>query len=421
MRPVGLLIRHSTTLAGSLLIAGIYVWLALSARAPGLNLWSDLVTGLSSASLYTGTVAAGFSAFEANRWSAAAADRLRGSARNRILVRVQHATAVILPLLLGYVLALFVLGIFAAASGTYGSPFIPWLLAFGAALLLAATFGYVVGRAIGARWYVAPAAALLFYGLFVLIRVAPLPFWTKSLYPVITNTDSVFVYHISATMWGQVAFFIGLGAALIVVASYRSKAGVAVTTVAGFVVCALLIVSGASTVAGTGGQYTTGHNPRDFVCQKGSATVCVNRGYASALPQLERQFQQLNARAAGTPLVATRLEQNVEGIGDAPQQGARSVYVEQVGSPMDMAFAAFRYAIKYGGTRSCQSMGADESSLAVAYVDSWLSGYTTDTGDLPGIDHYRALTALPTRQANAWFQAHQPAYFSCTLKLADLP
>lgn len=399
----------------------VNIALALVARTPGVNLWADLVTGLSQASLYTGAIAAGFAALEAGRWAPAAAPHLAASARAPVSVRALHAIVSIAPIVGGYLTSLLVLGTYGAVTGAYGSPYPPWLIALGGGLVLASAAGYSVGSAVGNRWFVAPAAAIGFYALFVVVRLTPVPFGAKSLYPVVTTMDSVFDRHLGAAMWGQTAFFLGLSIVLILIVKRGWRPALRAILGGVCVLAAAAAIVGAGTVLATNGQYTTGYNSRDFVCTSGPGlTTCLNRGYASAMPLVAQQFEKMNEKAAGTGLMATKLEQNVEGIGDAPAPDSRSVYIEQV-NRASIAFSVYRYVEKYGGSYNCRD---STSYLAHDYVDVWLSGdkdSITDVGDLPGLAQYRKLEALTPSEANSWFQAHFDLYLSCRLSISDLP
>jgi hypothetical protein len=424
LRAIILNVRHSSTFIAAVVVAVVDVLLALGARATGLNLWADLLTGLSQASVYTGVVAAGFSAFEASRWSPSASARLRVSVRSPVAVRAVHVSAVIAPLIGGYLLALLALQIYAISTGAYGVPFAPWLIAIGAALVLAAVFGYCVGAAAGNHWYVPPAAALAFYALFVFIRVIRSSYGATSLFPAILNFDSVFASHIGTTMWGQIAFFLGLSAILVLIirGGWRKAQRIQLSGLVALI--AVPTIVGAAVVLSTNGQYTTGHNSRDFVCESTKPTICVNRGYSAALPLLEPRLHDMNSLVAGTGLTADRLEQNVEGSGDSTSQGARSLYIEQIDRD-GMNFAVYRYVQKYGSATSCdQPIAGEEARLSEGYVDSWLSNYNDPWigyGTFPGMKHLHALESLSTSEGNSWFRANYQAYMSCTLQFSDLP
>ncbi len=411
--------------AGGIAVALLTVWLAIAAMAPGLRLWTDLVTGLSSASLYTGPLVAGVTAFDAARWSSFSRARSPFSAQPVMIVRLVHAVSVAIPIIAGYVLGLGVLAIYATVTNVYGNPYAPWLLAVGSAIVVAIGFGYSVGSVAGTYWFVPPAAALAFYAVFVASRSSRPSYGVISLFPYVTNIDSIFVEYVTSTMIGEIVLWVSVATLLIMlaqrgirrIARFRS-----IALVAGLVAFALI---GGHLVLQSDGQYTVGHNPGDFVCKTGALTVCLNPGYAQALPELYSQFRQLNMRTAGTALVAHRLEQNVEGVGDDPGTGARSVYLEQFGSRKDVELAAYRYVAKYGATPGCVSRGIEHESQstteAIEDVNAWLSGFTDAVAGFSNLSHFGRLTSMATHAGNVWFRAHQREYFACTLRLADLP
>ncbi|WP_437583427.1 hypothetical protein ACSAGD_14205 [Paramicrobacterium sp. CJ85] len=342
-----------------------------------------------------------------------------------VFERMSHATAMITPVLVGYGLALVTLTIYAKVTGTYGSPPAAWLTALASAIVLASAFGYAVGTLAGSRWYTPPLGAVLFFGFYVALRIAPVPYGVVSLYPVILNVDSVFVRHISLTMWGQTAVFISVALLLLLLAGGGWRPGTALrfgSTVAVLFVSAL---AGAGAVLATNGQYVTGHNSRDFVCNDSSPSICLNRGYAAAMPDLSSAMKRLNAKVAGTPLEATLIEQNVEGVGDAPSPQARSIYIEEI-NRFGITFAVSRYVTKYGGASSCEVNEDVENYLSVSIVDAWLSGYDElGIGDfpknVPGAVEYRAFMSLNDADAHEWLRAHEDEYFSCELSLSDFP
>src|SRR4051812_48756558 len=100
--------RRSLPLATCLSIAVIELAFVQLSLTPGLNLWADAVTGLSSASLYGGAVAAGVSAFEGGQWAAANRARLAASSRSPIRDRLRQFGLAATPILGGYLLAVAV-------------------------------------------------------------------------------------------------------------------------------------------------------------------------------------------------------------------------------------------------------------------------------------------------------------------------
>lgn len=410
-----LALRRSSTYMGGALVFGLCLYLALSERQLGLNLWSDLTSGLSNSSLLAGTVAAGFSAFESGRWQDAHRSRSNAAARGPLAQRLVLWGAAVLPIQVGYFTSLIVLWLYSFITSAYGRPDGWWLAAIAAALLLSSTFGWVLGAAGRGRWFVAPSAALLFYGLFVLLNSLPTSGGVRSLYPVVMLYDSVFVRHLNGAfalliLWFFVATLL-LGLVGVTAPDYRLRlAGVQV----GLLVIALMA---AALVSNGRGQFTTGYNARDFSCSTArGVTLCLNRGYASAMPTLRQVVAAFNGRAAGTPMRVSKLEQNVEGIGDSPSRGSRSIYLEQI-SPDDIRFAVYRYVLRYGGTQAC--VPASENAQVEDLVNQWLANYFPDDGAAP--KEIENLQKLEDTQGTEWFRSNYVAYASCSLKSSDLP
>ncbi len=421
MKLAVLIIRRSTAPLAALLIAATAVWLSFAAVRPGFNLWSDLVTGLSTSSVYTGCIAAGVAAYESGRWTDAHRERVRFSRRTALHARFTHAAATITPLLAGYGVALLCVTLLAGARGFYGGPNPWWLLSVAAALLIAAALGYGIGVVAGARWWVAPVAAVGFFACYIAFRSTTAPYGVISLFPVVTNADSEFVTYVTPTMVGQTAAWCGATVIIIALAGRWTHASRGATA-AVLVIAATSVFAGAATVIGTNGQYTTGFNSRDFVCNGDGVVACLNPGYLPAMTPLLSAMSQLNERAAGTPLEAKLLEQNVEGIGDEPAPGARSVYLEQFANADDIHFAVYRYVIKYGGMQTCMRGGADPSAFsAVAAVDAWLSGFDDDVQSAGWAGGLRRLQSLSPTEGRAWFEQNSDEYFGCTLQPDSLP
>ncbi|WEK12998.1 MAG: hypothetical protein P0Y48_11065 [Candidatus Microbacterium phytovorans] len=290
---------------------------------------------------------------------------------------------------------------------------------------MACAFGYTVGHLVGSRWFTAPGTALAYFGLFVLVQSAPLPYGFRSLFPAIANRDTEFARYITATMWGQSAFFLAVSALLLLAARCthfpRERWHVLAATAAVVTGC----LAG-SVVVGTNGQYVAGYNPRDFVCAGEAPEICVNRGYQEGLEGLRGRFDALYAKAAGTSLLATRVEQNVEGVGDLPAPGARSIYIEGVDAEgLDQTVG--RYVEKYGGFAACDLEHVPYDTLmATIIVDTWLSGFDDyDPAELdpatPAGREWKALSVLSAESGNRWLRDHERAYLTCALSLDDLP
>ncbi|HEU5222640.1 MAG TPA: hypothetical protein VFU07_03050 [Candidatus Lumbricidophila sp.] len=419
-------VRHSTTGAIGAAIGIAGVLLALHARREGLNLWTDYITGLSQASIYTGTLAAGVSAWEARRTHKPLVARLLVSSRPVVAVRVAHFASVAAPLALGFVIGVALLWAIGLATGVYGSPFIPWIGALVGAILAASAFGYGVSAVSRNQWYSPPLAAILFFASYVILQLLHAPNWSRALFPVIMNVDSEFVAHVSTTMFGQIVAYLSfviLVPVLIAVAAKRRRGP------SGFILVATLIAGvglGASLIGLRNGQYVTGQNPGDFVCEGARPQVCVNPGYRAGLAKLVTAFAELSQKSSDSDLIASRLEQQVEGIGDSPTRPARSLYIEDL-SESGIAFSVARYVDRYGGGIACRtSEHTYDQHLANAVVQAWLSnfdelGFGGASPMEPGAAEFRRLTALGPVAARSWFGNHVRQYMSCGLTLADLP
>lgn len=419
MRVWWLLVRRSTTIRAGVLVAAIDIWLSISSVTPGLDLWADRVSGLSTASLFTGAVAAGSAALEAGRWAAATRVHDASAARSHVITRLLHCSAAATPVLGGYLVALSVLSIRAGVTGTYGAPSALWLVVLGCALLGASHFGWAVGSLGGGRWWVTPAAAVFFFGGYVSVQVLPLPNGIRVLFPVLLVQDFVFTTPVTSTFLGILAAVLGTSVLLLLLTGGGRRAAlrgrlIAVTTIAG-----VLVLAGSTSSMTRDGQYLESFAPHDDVCSSGGAEVCVNRGYAIALPALVRHVTAMSAHAAGTPLVASRLEQNIEGD-PAPSNGARAIHIEQYSGPDDITLAVYRYVTQYGISKTCHDNG-EYSTGPRAVVDTWLSGFKPSDMTPAESRSYDRLRSLPAKRGAAWFRAHYAQYRSCQLRLTDLP
>lgn len=400
---------------GGILIAVIATTLALSRQTIGFNLWPDRVNGLTAASVLTGVVAAGVAAVEANRWEHANRWRLRMAARRQLVVRGGHALTVLLPLLLGYGLAVAIISVNAVFTGAYGSPSTLWLVSLACALLLSGTMGYVAGVALPYRWYVGPTVGLAFYITYVVIIIMNVPYGVLSLFPASVNFFTVFTGVITATVVSQIVFFVAVSALLFLLVGLRQKTSAA--ALSGLIVLSAAMVGAGATTVAANGQVTTGQNPGDFSCAGSNPELCVNTGYAAAGQALHSEFQRFNQLTAGTPLAASRLEQNVQGIGDNPSSGSRSVYLEQWASQSDLSFSVFRYVQKYGSLSECND---PNNAFIIQQVNSWLSGFYESSAGADDNEISRRLASFSAADGAAWFQQNYRAYSSCTLTGADV-
>jgi len=401
------------------------IYMAFESRRTGLNLWPDLVSGLSQSTVITGPLASGVCAWASSRWAAPAADRIRSASRSSASIRFAHAAETIGPVVAAFPAAVLVLAIYGMTTGAYGFPFIPWLLALWSCLLAAASFGYAFGMALGARWFTSVAAAIAFFALYLLSQSIGLPHGVRSLFPAVIDRDTAFARYLPESMWGQAVLFTAVSLLLITAADPARRrltppAGIAVAFLA------VLAVGGGALVVHSNGQYLTGYNSRDFVCSGAQPEICLNRGYAAAHAPLHEEFARFEEKTRGTTLAPVLLEQNVEGIGDAPSPGARSVYLDGVDAD-GLRLSVFSYATKYGGQQACMDEGTPyQRILAVAIVDAWLAGFDEyGPGELeptaPGAAEWARMSGVPVAEGNAWLRTHESEYLSCTLSLGDLP
>ncbi|WP_435740151.1 hypothetical protein [Clavibacter nebraskensis] len=407
---------RSTVTLGWALVAAIGAAIAINGTRPGFLLWPDLITGFTSASIFTGLIAAGAAATEANRWHKANGQRQASASRGRLQVRAAHAVAVIAPLGLGFWVAFAIVAVWAQVNGYYGSVPMAWIFSLFCALILASSFGYAVGSMTPYRWYIGPIVGLAFYVGYVALTLTGARNGVLALYPAAGSLDTIFVEPVNSTFVAQSVFFLSLSSVLILltVLTIRIPRKIAISAL-GFLVIAVL--SGGSVVAANG-QTTSPRNPGMYTCVGAAPTLCLNPGYAPAAEPLHAEFARLASITSGTGFVADRLEQNVEGIGDEPSQGARSVYLEQWAAQDDLTFAVSRYVSKYGGLAQCD---APDAAYVNEQVDIWLSRYDPYEGSLERDNKFDALYGLSTADAHAWFSSVSDKYFSCKLQLGDLP
>ncbi|MBF4625209.1 hypothetical protein [Clavibacter sp. VKM Ac-2872] len=398
------------------MITIIGVIVAINATRPGFLLWPDLITGFTSASIFTGLIAAGSAATEANRWQRANGQRQASATRSELQVRSYHAVAVITPLGAGFWLAFGLIAVWAQLQGYYGSVPIVWIISLFCALVLASSLGYTIGTLAPYRWYVGPGVALLFYLGYIALTLTGAHNGVLSLYPAASRLDDIFIQPVNSTFAAQSVFFLSLSALLLLLTMLSrriSRAG-ALSALGSLLVAVLA----GGTVVAANGQTTTASNPGVFTCVGDSPTLCLNPGYAPAGVPLQEHFSRLASITSGTGFVADRLEQNVQGFGDNPSDGARSVYLEQWATDEDLKFAVSRYVSAYGGTGQC---GSEANARVNEQVDIWLSQYDPYYGDVPRDPAYDTLHALSLSDAQTWFSSVASKYFSCRLELADLP
>ena len=332
---------------------------------------------------------------------------------------------------LAFPVTVALLTIWELTQGSYGHPHLPWLIALWATFAAAWAWGYLFGVTLGQRWFTAPLAGIVYFGMYVVISTAHLPYGVRSLFPVLLNRDTEFAKYLSATMLGQAIWFTGLAilsfslAKLIALHKAKRQQPLALTA-AQLVATLAIAVPGALIVVQNNGQYLTGYNHRDFECRDGSVEICLNVGYAAAMPGAQDRFTRLSQITEGTNLQPSVLEQNVEGIGDSPSPGARSLYLEEVSGP-GLDQAVIRYVEKYGGFETCWAMErSNENVLAIAIVNSRIAGFDPYfLNELhpqdQGFTEWSSISSITDSEFSHWLVDHEDKFQSCTLQLSDLP
>lgn len=421
MRHFYLFMRQSFALFGGLLVFVVSFSLPLVTLTPGLKLWPDLVNGLSVASVYNGVVVSGIAAYEAAKWRTNNLDRVRLSSKSQLAIQAQHLCAIVMAQLVGFVLAVVALTIYAQINGFYGSPSIPWLGAIAAALVISAVFGYVIGFVLGTAWFVPPLVAVGYFFTYMMVRASALPNGIKAMYPSITENDHVFVKHLNSAMYGQIMLWLGLSLLLLLLVTRSTGIGSRVQpsmmSLGGLAIA--IAIGGAGTLVVSNGQYTTGYNSRDFSCEGQHVVICLNKGYQAAYEPLSEAIDYMNLRVAGTPVEARLLEQNVEGYGDEPSPNARSIYLEQLDTPNDISFVVERYLQAYGSPNCIFSTGSE--ATVNLFVNSWLSDSHFYNEAIADDARYQSLLALDAKEGAEWFKKNYAKYASCDLKFKDLP
>ena len=152
------------------------------------------------------------------------------------------------------------------------------------------------------------------------------PEWIELWYPINTDLHSVFITPTARTLIAQGAAYLAAALALVAAAALvirRRRFELLSVALPGAVSITLysLVMLGGWTFA-----TLPAHN--DLVCTGERPEICVNPGYVAAEPELRRAFAEFNQRAAGTPLVADRIAQQLRGPADDPGEHSRSVYVD---------------------------------------------------------------------------------------------
>lgn len=397
----------------------VFVWFAFQRRSAGFNLWSDFVTGLSTATIYGGALAAGFAAIWAASWNTANTTRLTTAARNPVWVRFGNFALLVAYQVTGYLLALAIVTTYAGASGTYGSPDPFWLAAIGCVLIISTALGYVAGTLLPNRWYTAPLIVLAMFAGLVFVRILRFPQAIQAMLPGITDMATVFDVSIPAMRIGQSALWIGSASALVLVVAALKRAKRARTPLGVAALCALVAVGGAGAVVLHDGRYAYGQSSRDNVCIDRGFALCVNAGYASAAQDLYVAFARFDSIVHDTPLEVGQLQQTMTGIEEQRDDETRYFTIE-ASDRFDVTASVQNYLTTYGSPRCSGAYDV----RAMVFVDAWLSGYESsylraDHADI--ISHLDNLNAMPPDAGHTWFIEHYDAYVACAVTLDDLP
>ena len=422
MTPVLLELRRSRAWSGALVIVVISVWSALVSLRTGIPLAGDATAGITTSTAYTTPlVAAFFAVSSSGRRANGLYIRAMGAARSGYTAYLPHLVALAVILLLACGTSVLVVGVALGGYHAYGIMIFSWLAVWAAALLLGGAIGYLIGLVPVPRIVSAPLAFAAVFGAWSLASTlhsgGHLTYGGLSLFPVMTNTTNAFVRYLHVTPAGQVEFFIGLTVLVVTLSAMifsRRRGLLAAVATASFV---LSTVGGAMVLA-SDGQVTTGYNARDYRCVESGFTVCVHPAYVDGLPQIVAAFTELRTRVAGTPLEFTRLEQNVQGIGERVSHGAKSLYIEDFSSGFASQSVA-RFVQKYGGSASCTSY---EAGAVESVVDGWFTATPSwvSLSNAAEAPIAQAFEQQATERNIEWLLAHYAEYEACTLSFDDL-
>ena len=399
---------------------GLMVFGALSMLRTDVPMWGDITAGIAASGIFVNPIVAGLAAWEAGWRGRPLRARSLGSARALGAGTIVQLSAMMCWLALSYVLAFVIVCVeMAGRGGAYGVANRWWLASAVSGSLLALVGGYCAGLGLRGRWFAGPLATVLMYLGFAAVSGTGLPYWVTQAYPDTLNSTNPFVVYILTTFVSQIAWYLGITAILMAVLAWgRRPARWPRPSLIAVVVLAIVPGAGLAGLISTNGEITRGHNSRDYRCGVHPLPICVNTAYAKGIPALEKAFHDFNGRVAGTQLVATRLEHNVQGVGDRVSPGARDLYLEDLG-PGFAESAVEDYEQTYGGLEKCTSPG---STVAHEIVDSWTVGLPLPDVGVPSavMDTPGSFWRLASAGRTQWLVAHESEFRSCTLTIADL-
>lgn len=393
------------------LLAFLPVLVIYTAQRPGVYLWSDISWAFNQASALINPLVVGLFAFEAARRETARFDRRLAAAVRPTQARLLHLVGSLTWVVVAYVLAFLYAVAYMTVHDGYGAPIWTWQLGTVLSTVVWASLGYAVGRFAGIRWYVFAGLPIISYFVWLFISgPSRLQYWLVQLYPTALNGTNPFVKYIYSTIIGQIAWYLGLVViVLVLLLRYLQPTARVSLLIAAVCVSAL----GVGAVMDRNGQFTTGYNARDYVCGSGQPVVCVNPGYKKGVLPVEAAFRSFDSKVQGTPLVVARLEQQVQGVGDSPSRGARSLYLEDLG-PNYPLLAVAGYVDRYSGEENCRST---DPTILHLIIQSWLSGERdplTSAGG-PVQRAARWFDGQSASQKNIWLQSHYSAVRECRL------
>jgi hypothetical protein len=421
MRIIWLETRHAGTkwLAPALVFFALFI--SLTELPAGLYLWSDATSSLDSASGVINPLVTGWFVWEVGRRERAGfGTRLGLSGQRTFVARLAHLTGMMVWILASGLLSTGILAIYLGAHSAWGRPIWAWVFATASGTVLSAALGAAIGRLARGKWWAAPLAAMGLYFVFIALSAVlhrVVPYWITMLYPIAYSGTDAFVAYIEATFVGQIMWYLGVSAVLVLILDRTAGHRTTVARLSAVLVCVIVASAGAGIVAANGGAISRGFNARIYKCASVQISICVHPGYAAGLPKLERAFQHLNQRTNGTSLHAAKLEQNVMGVGDVVSPRARDVYLENL-APGFARDSMTDYVLQYGGAYSCRT---SDSQTAHRIVDDWLTDNRGDLDTFGGSDLRVAIRFrdLTDAQKNSWLRTHEKAYFSCHLDESD--
>ncbi|PRX50386.1 hypothetical protein B0I33_102507 [Prauserella shujinwangii] len=400
---------------------------------PGVADWNNAVASLHIGVLLSGPLVAGIGAFTATRERRRKLEYLRVlSARHPAAGPAAELTAVVLWALVGYAIVTAAVLVTTASNSGWGSPHLLWLATGAGGLALHAVLGYLVGR-LWPRVWVAPAIAVLTYLLATAIQGQPNAGY-YFLSTVTTRPADAFHTLNSALFAGQLAWYVGLAASLVLLwaAGLTARGRGHLLAASGLAVA--VTATGASSVYGSETRALIDkRTPVEYRCTPAQPTVCVHPVFRPGLPELAAAFARLDRRTRGTPLEFDRVEQRPYRLLSRFPSEARVFAVDDLGAGY-VTRALTSYVSHQLDSRSprCQSPppGGDNEQAAKRdwltsvqlnqVVVSWLTETRTGALGIPAVarsaDWFGTLSESEKR---TWLAEHFQRFATCQLDPAD--